>query len=65
MERVSVVIADKISEESFKRETLSREKVEMLVAVDDGLSRVLAGIMFSLNLNEELLEVINGHGAIL
>lgn len=65
MERVSVVIADKISEESFKRETLSWEKVEMPVAVDDGLSRVLAGIMFSLNLNEELLEVINGHGAIL
>jgi len=64
MER-EIKIAKKISEESFEMEALPLEDVEMLEAVEDGLSMVLASVMISLNLNQELLQFINGHDAIL
>jgi len=49
MER-EIKIAKEISEESFKMEALPLEDVEMLEAVEDGLSMVLASVMISLNL---------------
>jgi len=64
MER-EIKIAKKISEESFEMEALPLEDVEMLEAVEDGLSMVLASATISLNLNQELMQFINGHGAIL
>jgi menaquinone-dependent protoporphyrinogen IX oxidase len=64
MER-EIKIAKEISEESFKMEALPLEDVEMLEAVEDGLSMVLASATISLNLNQELMQFINGHGAIL
>jgi menaquinone-dependent protoporphyrinogen IX oxidase len=64
MER-GIKIADKISEESFKMEALPLEDVEMLEAVEDGLSMVLGSIMISLNFSQEFLQFINAHGPIL
>ncbi|KAB1201433.1 hypothetical protein CJ030_MR0G003723 [Morella rubra] len=64
-EEEEIKIAHKISEESFKTEASPLEHAEMLEAIEDGPRMVLGGILLSLNLNEELVQVIKGHGAIL
>ena len=54
-----------MSDKNIQSKTLPWQEFENLVgAVEDGLSTVLADILFSLNLNEEPVQEINGHDVI-
>lgn len=60
-----MIITQKISDKNIQSKTLPWQEFENLVgAVEDGLSTVLADILFSLNLNEEPVQEINGHDVI-
>lgn len=60
-----MIITQKMSDKNIQSKTLPWQEFENLVgAVEDGLSTVLADILFSLNLNEEPVQEINGHDVI-
>uniref|UniRef100_A0A2P2PTX7 Uncharacterized protein n=1 Tax=Rhizophora mucronata TaxID=61149 RepID=A0A2P2PTX7_RHIMU len=46
-------------------EAFSLEEVKMPEAVENGLSIISSGLVFSLKLNQKLMQTIEGHGFIL
>jgi len=59
------MVTEEIVEETLKIETSSVKDAEMLVAIDDGLSILLSGILLLLHLNQETADVRGCHDALL
>lgn len=63
----TIEVTKEITEEGIKMEASPLKYVEMLEAVENGMSMFSGGItsLFSLEFNQKLVQVINAHGAFL